>query len=129
MSDHIFPQIKKGMCFWRKIMESTDFIRKIWFWQKIMEPTNFPAKCVKKGGLTCDFLGEVDGWSLPHRRPVDHCDELLLAGGLIACERRSEERSFHVFCRKIWWNLTLACLAPTRKETGWLAEQRSQLED
>jgi hypothetical protein len=27
--DHIFPQIKKQMCFWRKIMESTEFSRKI----------------------------------------------------------------------------------------------------
>jgi hypothetical protein len=26
--DHIFPQIKKKMCFWRKIMESTEFFRK-----------------------------------------------------------------------------------------------------
>jgi hypothetical protein len=26
--DHIFPQIKKKLCFWRKIMESTEFFRK-----------------------------------------------------------------------------------------------------
>jgi hypothetical protein len=23
--DHVFPQIKKTLCFWRKIMESTGF--------------------------------------------------------------------------------------------------------
>jgi hypothetical protein len=26
--DQIFPQIKKKLCFWRKIMESTEFFRK-----------------------------------------------------------------------------------------------------
>jgi hypothetical protein len=26
--DHIFPQIKKKLCFWQKIMESTEFFCK-----------------------------------------------------------------------------------------------------
>ena len=35
--DHIFPQIKKKMCFWRKIMESTEFSAKMCFWREIMD--------------------------------------------------------------------------------------------
>ncbi len=36
--DHIFPQIRKQLCFWRKIMEPTGFFRKkVCFWRKIMD--------------------------------------------------------------------------------------------
>jgi hypothetical protein len=63
--DNIFPQIKKivflaedyginwifsqnNVCFWRKIMQLTEFFRRI-----------------LQGGLTCDFLVDVEGWCLP----------------------------------------------------------------
>ncbi len=38
---------------------------------------------------------------MPPRRPVDRCDGLLLAEGLIACGGKSEWRSFQAFHRKV----------------------------
>ena len=39
---------------------------------------------------------------MPPRRPVDRYDELRLVEGLIACEGRSQGRSFLSFCGKFW---------------------------
>ncbi len=48
--DHIFLQIKEKTCFWRKIMESTEFSAKLCFWRKIMDGCpNCSAKFVKTG--------------------------------------------------------------------------------
>ncbi len=69
---------------------------------------------------------------MPPRSPVDHCNEFLLVAGLVGCQKRSERRSFYVFCGKIWWTayLCLICAdlcrgrmtrgtaAPTRGRTG-----------
>ncbi len=94
----------------------------------------FSAKFVKLGQLTSDFLGNVEGWSLPPRRPVDRCDELRLVKCLIGCQGRSERRSFHVVLQKNMVGFaekhgTFACLAPPFVKAGWLAERRPLLED
>ena len=72
---------------------------------------NFPQKHTKhfckiseNGELNHDFLADVEDYFLPPRRPVDRCDELQLAGGLISCGERSGGRSFHAFCRKMRLN-------------------------
>jgi hypothetical protein len=100
--DHIFPQIKK-LCFSNgRLWNQPNFPQKCVSGGSFWNQPNFPAKFVKTGWLTCDFLGDLEGKPWLLRRPVDRCNEILLAGGFLACERRSEGRSFHVFCRKIW---------------------------
>ncbi len=64
VSDHIFLQIKKTC---GRLWNQPDFSAKMCFWRKTMDGRlpDFSAKFVKMGQLTCDFLGDADGQSVP----------------------------------------------------------------
>jgi hypothetical protein len=58
------------------------------------------AKILKTGDLSCVFHAAIEGQSLSPRRPVDRCDVLRLAAGIVSCEGKEEGRSLHPFCEK-----------------------------